>query len=89
MKLEIYFFCQKFSFFEITIVYNKEMQGTTIASIPSSTLPELQDIVNQHRGEQVASIRDEFVHIKDSLWSTVNGLMKDVVSIKIFFLLIF
>ena len=57
------------------------MQGTTIASIPSSTLPELQDIVNQHRGEQVAASRDEFVHIKDSLWSTVNGLMKDVVSI--------
>ena len=57
------------------------MQGTTISSIPPSTLPDLQDIVNQHRGEQVAASRDEFIHIKDSLWSTVNGLMKDVVSI--------
>ena len=57
------------------------MQGTTIASIPTSTIPELQEIVNQHRGAQVAASRDEFIHIKDSLWSTVNGLMKNVVSI--------
>ena len=57
------------------------MQGTTISSIPPSTLPDLQDIVNLHRGDQVVACRDEFIQLKDSLWSNVNGLMKSVVSI--------
>ena len=57
------------------------MQQTTLSSIPSSTLPNLQYVVQLHRSEQVIVSKDEFLKIKSSLWEHVNGLMKSVVSI--------
>ena len=58
-----------------------KMQQTTLSSIPSSTLPNLQYVVQLHRAEQVIASKDEFLKIKSSLWEHVNGLMKSVVSI--------
>ena len=57
------------------------MQQTPLSSIPASSLPSLQYVVQLHRAEQVISNKDEFLKIKTSLWEHVNGLMMSVVSI--------